>query len=220
MRRFRRFAHVLFIEGRRLWITLGATAAILLFPGFLTCDGSDRLRYAALLLQLLGIVVVAIGISETRALFARPSLAAITKSWLRDLHHSLTRQIVPVGTAHEINLAGSIRLSSSATGTLTSAPSTIDQRLSALEAEVTAIRQHVNERVERVVTDLGHLRRDLVQEAKERNQSTQELRRLIETEAAGSLHLEIMGLFWLLVGTILGSITELASLVVLLPCRA
>lgn len=69
------------IEARYAWLSAGVILAALIVS-LRPNTPEPVIRLTGLALQILGIVTVIWGISETRALFGHPSFAARAKSWL------------------------------------------------------------------------------------------------------------------------------------------
>jgi hypothetical protein len=90
---------------------------------------------------------------------------------------------------------------------------TMEERIEALEKKVTQINQRLRQFIADSTKVIDDLRNTLTQEAAARERAEKGLRLLIEDEATGGLHLEMMGLVWLLVGTVAGSLpAELAAI--------
>ena len=82
-----------------------------------------------------------------------------------------------------------------------------------MEKKVTQINQRLRQFIADSTKVIDDLRNTLTQEAAARERAEKGLRLLIEDEATGGLHLEMMGLVWLLVGTVAGSLpAELAAI--------
>lgn len=214
-----RFLRVLIIEGRLLWLTLGSIVVLVVAPGLWTCSGETRLRFAAMFLQLLGIVLVAIGIRDSRSLFARPSLWQHTLTWMCSLGAALRPRLKHVSASATINFEadGTGRTTSSAI--VSSAPRTVEERIAALAEELNQLRQQSFARHEALDSQVKTMAKRIEVEAKERRDSDGHIRALLEAEAAGGLHLEVIGLCWLIVGTIVGSLNgELGPLFEQMSC--
>jgi len=220
IKRFKNVARVLTVDARETWLTLLPLAAMLLLPGLLTCRSEDMLRYSGLLLQLAGLVVVAIGIRDTRRLFGRPTLVQIAATWFERLRVALRNPPAVITARGSISLSGSLTLRASGTATLSAAPRSIEERVASLEKAADGARERLNALHDQIQTSAKGLRDQLAAEERARQEADGTLRHLLEDQAAGGLHLETMGLCWLLVGTIVGSLTtELSRVAVLLPCR-
>lgn len=218
-KRIRNIFRVLTIDAQRAWEAILPLMVLLLLPGLVTCDAEDHLRYAGLLLQVAGLVVVAMGIHDTRRRFGRSTLTEAIGEWLGKLKVALGPPLTHVSATATISLEGRVAGSGTVSGTLTAQSATIEGRLAELARADHEIRQRLTELSNQVAAIRPELRAIVDDEMKHRAQADLKLRRLLEDQAAGGLHLETAGLLWLLVGTVVGSIpSEISRLAGILPC--
>lgn len=210
---------VLTIDARRAWLALLPLTVMFLVPGLVTCNGEKHLRYTGLLLQLAGLVVVAIGIANTRRLFGRPTVAQAIGKWLLQLKTAFGPPLIQVSASSTVSVEARAAGSGTLSGALTAQSATIEGRLAELERADQEIRQRLTEVSKHVTTIKSELQATIKREMEQRLQADQKLKRLLEDQAAGGLHLETAGLVWLLVGTFVGGIpSELLWLACMLPC--
>ena len=69
-------------EARRGWGTIALVAAIVFAAIPVAKSLEDGIRYAGMILQILGVVTVAIGLRDKRQTFERPGLVQIFRGWL------------------------------------------------------------------------------------------------------------------------------------------
>jgi hypothetical protein len=168
-----------------------------------------QIRYAGTVLQFAGIFQVAWGVHEMRREYGQPGifsvmsirLAAIIGSF-RPPHHP-----VVVGTGSITFGAPTVQGYGRALG------GTINQRLQAIETEIDNLRRELHERARGWEDALAAVRMDLTKETQDRIAATEEINRKLEDVAVGGLHLEIVGLLWLLLATLATSLPgEIAAL--------
>jgi hypothetical protein len=172
-----------------------------------------RIRNAGMVLQLLGVSMVAAGLSKVRREFGRPSLLDRVGTWCKGFaplfRWPRTVSVsVPVLTAGSTALTGKARVRGHAGP---NAP--IQHRLSTLEANVDLLQQEINDEVRELREALVILKEHADRENSERRSAHEELRGKVEEFAVGGLSLETLGVVWLWLGVIGTSIPdELASL--------
>jgi hypothetical protein len=210
-------ARVLTYGAWQVWVTVLVLAMLLAAPGLWTCTGEAGFRHAGLLLQLAGLGLVAIGIHETRRRFGRPSLFDSLRAWITNLKNALFLPRV-TGSGHPATVlagTGEMKL----TGFAPMVTTSLEGRLTAVEAEVQNVGRRLSQFINDSTLDAADLRRAIAEEITSRERTEGEIRSLIEDEAAGGLHLETMGLVWLLVGTVAGALaSELAHVLPNYPC--
>src|SRR5919106_691751 len=90
---------------RWVWRSLGAIVVV-----FIICSAfpsvEQRVRYAGLLFQLLGLAAVAKGLRETRRLFNRPGLATLAAEWWHQFPSFTPKTYVLKAQADSIRIAG------------------------------------------------------------------------------------------------------------------
>lgn len=188
-------------ELKHFWLAVAVTGIALfisLRPGTAECT----IRLSGLALQILGIGTIAWGISETRALFGRPSLFAVAKSWLRSFPPFHSR--VVSGTAN-ITLGG-VTMSGRGYGMDNAGPNaTPEARIEVLEKNI----RHINERIDQTQremdTELRNAGAALKREEQARATEDQAIRHKLETSETGGIHVTAMGALWLLIGVTLST---------------
>ena len=171
-----------------------------------------QVRYAGTLLQIFGLATIAFGLSQIRQLFGRPSFFANVKSWFKRLG-TLFGPARPV-SIHGLASAGAT-LTAGSLRVITNAPAgaTMDQRMAIVEETLKRIYAELDETNSRVQSQLNSATTAIQQETVERSSADDTLNKRIEEFAVGGLHLETVGLVWLLTGVLGTSIPdELAQL--------
>lgn len=163
----------------------------------------DGLRYAGLFLQILGVVTVAIGLRDRRQTFDKPGFARLTFQYFARFPRYTPK-------AHVISAVG--LASGSASGSAYGFGwhgipdnATIDDRLSVLEKNLDTARQLALDAQKQGQVLEAKLQSKLETEISQREVSDRALGAKLESVGAGNLHLEAAGVFWLIVGIILGT---------------
>ncbi len=184
-----------------VWIALAFTAGWLLSTTL-----SAAVRYAGMILQFLGLVTVAIGLSQMRRLFGRPSLIARVFGWLERLAAAFGR---PKSYTLEASAGSYVVVGEEARLVRGVGPgASVEQRLSILEENVSHLRDEVDTKVQGLRQEVATVKESIQRESQERQAGDQELRRTIEEVAIGGLHLETVGLVWLILGVVGTSIPD------------
>ena len=164
---------------------------------------STAVSVAGLVLELLGIAVVARGIVQLRRRFKRPS-------WFARLLTALQR---PGDNTIQIK-AGVMGVSGLGTVTAVGnvATPTIEQRLDALEATTTQLRTDLTDTRQALTASIDTVASNLRRETDERAAAIRDVLHQLEDVSAGGLRLESLGLTWLVVGVLLTTVpNELAT---------
>jgi hypothetical protein len=148
-----------------------------------------------------GLVVVGVGIEDTRRRFERQTLFQAIKVWFARLRNAW--RLPPVTGSGAVTVTPG----TAAIGLVGHAPTVTtntEQRLSALEKAVDELQKRVSESVGKLTETLDNIRSELVAEVAARQRGDAEVRSLVEDQSAGGLHWEVIGLVWLVVGTLIG----------------
>jgi hypothetical protein len=202
--------------GQWLWrgrLLCGAVSSLLLVPAACALIIEDRelqIRYSGLAFELLGLLLVIRGIRETRTLFKKPSLRRFAAAWLRSWPSWRVAAHVRVGVGHAA--VGDMTASLRGTAEI-SADATLEQKVEALRLQMKVLTDDV------ATVRADHERRlsaqqdELANEKRARADGDAAIRVLIDESIAGGLHLEAIGVVWLLLGIVLSTAsTEVAKL--------
>lgn len=178
-----RFGHWLFVRPWWVWVTFGVVVGILAICCWFSLKGEPAVRITGLVFTLLGLWTVAKGLKETRKLFRRPGLLALIKQWLREVPRFTPRPSISVSSSTRIGISTRVVI----------VPASLEERLTSIE---------------RQLADYRHLGSEaLASEGHTREAADQEIQRKLEEFAAGGLHVESIGLFWIFIGIILATIS-------------
>jgi len=200
------------LDGWRVWAPLAVVFLLATTGSLLPGSPEDHARYIGVVLQLLGIGTVVHGLRDRRRLFQRPSLLSHIRTWF-----SGRPRLNP--KPHVIHVASGNVVASGSTAKISvwrGAPpdSSLDARIDALQANLETLRtEHAD--TSRELRDEVRVRAEQVDlERRARETAIGDIRSRVDTLGAGGLHIESAGLFWLIVGVVLGTVPgEIASLV-------
>ena len=88
---------------------------------------------------------------------------------------------------------------------------TLDERVSILEENLKLLRDELDSRLQGVRQELGTVKESIERESQERRVADEKTARKIEEVAIGGLHLEVVGLVWLLLGVTAASIPDVIA---------
>jgi MoxR-like ATPase len=157
-----------------------------------------------MLLQFFGLLMVAHGLSKLRRDFAQPPLSAKMVAWFKRLA-AIFRTPEPItleGSAGSYALAGAEVTLEHKVGPGAS----LERRLEVLEKNFELFRDETSTKVRGLREDLAAARKSIERETHERQAEDKKVARMIEEVAIGGLDLEMVGLFWLILGVIFTSI--------------
>lgn len=197
-------------HGVALWLVIGVMLALYLatynfpvefiFPERLK-DGCaefpDRVRWFGILLEMIAIGIIAFGLSRAVAAFNQPQLVVRFFRWVADFRYIFIRR--PPRTAEaQVMLKGVSVVAGVATGTVGS-NATVQEQLDHLKRSVTALQEsmgNVNGRIDQMKREISER---FSQEATERELAEQRLKEALELHTIGDVHIQIAGLFLLLI---------------------
>ena len=193
-------------EAWPIWLAVGGIAGAAVIASALSSDTTTWIRYTSVGLEVLGICTVAYGLSDVRRAFGRPSLGQKLVGWARRLW-SVIRLPPPTTAVFKgsggLTLGGSARVRFGA-----SADSPIEHRLTVLEQNVARLQDEVDANETALRRDLGLVKESLGTEQQVREGQFRQLATQLEEFAVGGLHLEFVGLVWLVAGGLGTNIPE------------
>jgi len=168
-------------------------------------------RVAGTLLQGMGLATVALGIAQVRRLFGRPTVLGKVREWLR-LLQSVFGKKRPISheleIAVETGMAGSLR-------PIHQVPEggPLHRRITALEKNLELFRREIDTTVAGLNSAIDDMRRTTKAGLAKRREETKAVDARMQEFATGGIHLELIGLLWLLAGVIAGTLApELARM--------
>lgn len=161
------------------------------------------IRLTGLVLQLLGILTIAWGISETRALFGYPSLTLKIRKWLNRFPFLPRKPINATLNASALVLTGNAR----AYVTHASGENpTVEARIDALERNVVLINERINSIYQEMDKEMRNVTDKIRREEETRRTEDLSIRKRLEAAGAGGIHISAIGASWLFVGVILSTV--------------
>jgi hypothetical protein len=200
-----------------VWVSVAVLLCVMLVASWLPGRLEARVRYCGLLLELIGVVTVVYNLREKRRLFKQPSLYDHLRSWLRCRPRwGVEPRTILTADSLSISLSGKARLSS---WRVMSSQASAEARLSALEANVETLRTQQAETTKHLEQEITNMIETVNSERRTRESAIGKIRTRLETFGAGSLHLEMVGLVWLICGMVASSISsEIAGALTWLLC--
>lgn len=188
------------------WLALGGIALPVTVGWVFSQDVSAAVRYAGTALQVLGLATVTIGLSETRRLFGRPSLPRKIWRWFRQLAAAFA---TPKPITLQVSDAVSVAMTGDARVVRGAGPgASLEDRVSVLEENLSRLRDELDVKKQEFRQEIQTVREHIERETQERRAENQQAARRIEEMAVGGLHLEIVGLSWLVLGVVGTSIPD------------
>jgi hypothetical protein len=188
------------MEAKYAWLALGVIAIALLSS--ILWPSEKVIRYAGLILQLLGIVTVIWGISLTRALFGHPSFAAKVLSWLERFPLRKRTVILGAGAGAVAMISGKARAYQSHTP---AENATIEQRLDSLERNIQLIHERITGTEKEMDEEFRKTAEVIKSEAHTREAEDRILHKKLEATGIGGVHISAIGALWLFVGVVLST---------------
>lgn len=199
----RRYVHELLAWGFRawpIWLSIFPLVLILCLPGTL----DDRLRYGGLAFELLGVATIALGLSEKGRQFDR-HLSSFFMGWWASRPRFGKRSHVIAASANSIGIVGMSAKLSIWHGT--PPDSTLNARVDALEKNLLNLRNEIDDTSKRLQEEERTRAEDIKAERLARESDRHQLTTRLDQFAAGGLHIEWMGMVWLVIGLVLGNIS-------------
>jgi hypothetical protein len=190
---------------RKFWLAFTVPiiyfAAAAVFPANVNWEA--RVRWMGLLLQVSGIITVIKGLSELRVQFDRPSLPSSMHEWLRNRPRWNEKKIgliIAPSPAVAGTGACSARVFASVLQT-----ATLEDRVATLEWNQKSHYNEIGDIQNQLAQESHSRRRDSGSERSERITEDEKIKQRHESSAVGGLSLQYVSIFWLLLGTVLGT---------------
>jgi len=192
-------------EAWRVWIPVSFVVVVLTVASQLPLSLADPvLRYCGLAFQLLGILTVVSGLRDKRRLFNRPSLVESIRLWIhRRPRWGAKQQTISVAGTGSIQISGSARVS---VWRGVPADASVEARLAALEENLATLKTEQSEAEKRFQEATRKTNEAVDAERRARKSAIGSLRVQLEKLGAGGLHVEMMGVFWLVLGIVLATV--------------
>ena len=200
---------VLIRETWRAWVPVVGLAGAVAVGRLLGSDSVEQTAYAGALLQVGGLATVALGLHDLRKRFYPEGLrtrlrAAVAAWWRRVVGLFKKRQPLHLNArgAETFSMVPGAELSMRAGYD----ENDLKGRMTALEKEFEQFKAASNAETQRLAEGVGKLKSKADRERAERIAADEANRSLLEEVTVGGLHLEVVGLVWLLFGVLFGTI--------------
>lgn len=191
-------------DPREFWLFALVVSAVVGLAFLFPIPLVDGLRYAGLTLQVWGVGTVIRGLRDRGRLFNKPSLVASTRAWIRRF---------PQYKPRSVTLSASCVGSASAFGSVDAVvwrgyheTDSLEQRFQALAENL----ETVTKELSRVSTGLerrvGEVRELLQREQTARAEEVSKIHGKLAELGAGGLHIELVGVAWLIAGIVLATV--------------
>ena len=193
-------------RGRHGFGTVGVLVLTWALPLVWAASGEAHMRWMGTVLQILGVGTVAWGLSQTRALSDYPPIWTALIDWFKELPDALSgpktikaslSATVPVGFSADARVRKSIPDDAS-----------LEERVAFLEEQYEALREKQRETKRQLEERAEDLEEQIEDEETVREKADERLRDTIEEVSIGGLHLEMVGLVWLVVGIMCASLPQ------------
>ena len=178
-------------------VVLGCAFLICLRPG----TSEPVIRLTGLVLQLLGILTVLWGISETRALFGRPSVARVVRQWFAAFP---IKRTVHISGSVSITLAPAT-MRARGYGTHNPSDQSMEARVGALEKNLGVAHDRIASLQKQTDQEFDKLANRVQAEEIARGQEDRATRSMLEATGTGGIHISAIGAAWLLAGVTLST---------------
>jgi hypothetical protein len=202
-----------------VWLAIAGILVAAFFGWVLSHDASAGVLYAGATLEMFGLGTVAFGLSEVRRSFGRPSLREKCLAWLSQVA-SAFRPPKPITLQANAGLEAIVGVG--ARLIVRAGPgSSLDQRVAILEENLNRLRDEVDANESKIKREVAAVREALSREQQARDNEVRRMAAHMEELAVGGLHLELVGLTWLVFGGLGTSIPgEVARLLCWLSAAA
>ena len=162
---------------------------------------TTTVKLVGLILQLIGIALVCLGLSQARETFGERGLWR----WLRSLVNHFVRIILPPWR-RSASLEGSVAaLKVTASGNVhtTKMANTLEERVTALEEDLKQSRQDLDQLRKELSTARTNLTKKIDVESRTRHAEDRKIRDMMAEAVIGGIHLEATGVVYIAVGIVL-----------------
>jgi len=196
-------------EARYAWLST-AVICIALVISLRPQTTEPVIRLTGLVLQLLGVVTVIWGISETRTLFGHPSFSSKTRAWLSRfpfLRRNGVAQLSGVTCTGSVGKVRAYGINGPGDN-----PS-IESRLEALEKNITSIHERISQTQREMDEEFQKTAAAFKREEQSRQATDNTILVKLEATGTGGVHISAIGALLLFVGVVLSTAAlEIASL--------
>jgi hypothetical protein len=211
MIRFKELVKHLTVEALLVWLVSGGIAISWGLAYCFASNLSNQIRYTGTALQFSGLVTVAIGISQLRRMFGKTPVLECVGNWFRRLVGIFRK---PVTGYANVSQGGAVGGGTGFVTTFTaSSKLKLKERVERLEKELKNLKEDHSNKLRDLSCNLSRVETLVHDEGNKRQTGDADISKKLEEVAVGGIHLEMVGLVWLLLGMLGTSIPkELADL--------
>lgn len=188
------------------WLGLVGVVLAFLAGWLLSTTVCAAVRYSGMFLQVFGLCTVAVGLSKMRRLFRQPSLGTRVRDWCRQLVSVFTP---PRPVSIQASAASAATMTGEVRAIIRAGPGTpLEHRVSLLEQNLDRLRDELDSKAQKLGREIDQTKQSVQHESQERRVENEKMARKIEEVAIGGLHLELIGLVWLVLGVLGTSIPD------------
>jgi hypothetical protein len=167
---------------------------------------SEQILYSGTALQVVGLLTVAIGISDLRRLFGLSPILKVITEWVLKVLRSFNQPVPVNGTIMSAQCAGTSSITAAMLSTSTKM--TIKMRVAKLEKSLNELRELHDKGICDLQGNLSRVELLVQEEGNKRQSGDSEISSRLKSVAVGGIHLEMVGLVWLLLGVLGTSIPK------------
>lgn len=197
------------VEPWPIYLTVGVLIATWYSPRFFVTCKADQIRISGYFLQLFGIITVAIGLKNTRKLFNQPNIIERFVTWAKRFPNIFAKP-------QTVNVSGAITGFGAldATGNVVSSmDKSLEDRIKILEANYKQLQTDFEQAQKDFTNKVVNLKDAITAESDIRKKTDTIIQKKLEEFSVGGLHIESMGLVWLILGVTFATLpTEIAYL--------
>jgi hypothetical protein len=199
-------------DGWPTWLAIAGLGVAFVIGCAGSSNTSAKVRYAGTALQVLGLSTVAVGLHQVRRLFGTESILQKLQGWWTQVTSAFVApkptsvQGASIGISTVVGQAAAFQQATPATS--------LEGRVAILEANMNGLRELLDAKEQTLRGDIFALGKKTERESQTRASENREIKHTMQELAIGGLHLEFVGLLWLVLGVLGTSIPdEIAGLI-------
>jgi hypothetical protein len=180
-----------------VWIALGGILGCWALSYCLASNLREQILYSGTCLQAFGLLTVAVGIRQLRRMFGKPSMYKNVYNWFQLVVSAFrkTASVHITGTGCFVAAGDALVASGSISSEMT-----LEMRVDILEKALNDLREQHAKCIKDLDDNLSRVESLIRDESNKRQLGDTDISKMLEEVAVGGIHLEIVGLVWLLLG--------------------
>ena len=202
------YLHLVWIAKiKSLWGVVLPLALVTIIT-FSPWDMANLVRYMGLVLELLGLITVAIGLKGKRELFKKPSFIENIRNWWKQ--RPVWKPVVVSGIG--ASMSGGDTCSARVSAWHGPIDNTLESRLVAAEKNILSLQVELQNFQQDTNAKYSKLDKVIENERQTRESSVQQIRTRLEDLAAKDISFEALGVYWLFCGLVFSSLPSEISI--------